>query len=169
MRVLRQGKIRRDRPAHRPRLEDKGIREEEVVKEGFVGPLARLLSGQGIWWVGWRAELASCGGEAQVIEDLPDDGRALDHGDHLHRAPAMRTEERIDLVDVTNQARPRAADLQGCSSGFIGDRFCPFGLPEQAVPPAVTACPPVCVHRTGRIGVPAIEERGLLVGIRDGQ
>jgi hypothetical protein len=56
------------------------------------------------------------------------------------------------------EAGPRAADLLGCSSRFIGDRRRPFGFPEQAVPPAV---PP------GPIGVPAVEERGLLVRIGD--
>jgi len=78
----------------------------ERSSKRFVGPLAGLLSGQGIWRVGWRAEMRRCGGETQVIEDLPDDGRALDHGDHLHRAPATRIEERIDLVHHPDKAGP---------------------------------------------------------------
>jgi hypothetical protein len=35
-----------------------------------------------------------------MIEDLPDDRRPLDHGDHLHRAAAARTQEGIDLVHL---------------------------------------------------------------------
>ena len=42
------------------------------VKKGFVGPLARLLSGQGIGRGRRGAELGRSGGETQVIEDLPD-------------------------------------------------------------------------------------------------
>jgi hypothetical protein len=43
-----------------------------VVKERFVGPLARLLSGQGIGRIGRHAKAGRCGGEAQVIENLRD-------------------------------------------------------------------------------------------------
>ncbi len=75
----------------------------EVIKERFVRPFPGR-----VWW---RAKAGRCGRKAQVIEDLPDDRWALNHGDHLHRAPATRTEQRIDLVDLTNQARPRSADL----------------------------------------------------------
>jgi len=38
------------------------------AKERFVGPLARLLSGQGIGRTRRRAEMGRCAGEAQVIE-----------------------------------------------------------------------------------------------------
>jgi len=98
-RILREGGAKQGTAAPRPRLSKKGIRVE-VVKERFVGPLARLLSGQGIWWVGWRAEMWHCGGEAQVVEDLPDDRQPLDHGDDFHRSAALGTEQRIDLVDL---------------------------------------------------------------------
>ena len=37
-------------------------------KGRFVGPLARLVSGQGIGRVGWRAEMGRCGGEPQVLD-----------------------------------------------------------------------------------------------------
>ena len=40
-------------------------------------------------------------GEPEMIEDLPDDRRPLDHGDHLHHAAAARTQEGIDLVHAT--------------------------------------------------------------------
>jgi hypothetical protein len=55
----------------------------EVVEEGFVGPLAGLVSRQSIGRVGWRSEAGRCGGEPQVLEDLPDDRRAVDQGDLL--------------------------------------------------------------------------------------
>jgi len=93
-RILGEGDATQGKPAPRPRLEKKGIRQE-VVKDRFVGPLARLLSGQGIGRVGWRAEMRRCGGETQVIEDLPDDRWALNHGDDFHRPAALGTEQRI--------------------------------------------------------------------------
>ena len=83
-RILGEGGAKQGKPAPRPRLEEKGIRDGEVIKDRFVGPLARLLSGQGIGRVGRRAELGRPGGETQVIEDLPDDRRPLDHGDDFH-------------------------------------------------------------------------------------
>jgi len=62
-----------DRPAPRPRLEKKGIRDGEVaclradthrqIKYRFVGPLARLLSGQGVGRIGRRAGLGRYAGE----------------------------------------------------------------------------------------------------------
>ena len=77
---LREGGAKQGKPAPRPQLEKKGIREEVAclrathrqVKERFVGPLARLLSGQGVGRIRRRAEPGRCAGEAQVIEDLPD-------------------------------------------------------------------------------------------------
>jgi len=67
-RILGEGDATQGKPAPRPRLEKKGIREEEVIKDRFVGPLARLLSGQGVGRIGRRAEMRRCGGETQVIE-----------------------------------------------------------------------------------------------------
>lgn len=63
-RILREGGDIQGNPAPRARLEKEGIRDGEVVKERFVGPLARLLRGQGIRRIGRRAELGRCGGEA---------------------------------------------------------------------------------------------------------
>jgi len=131
----------------------------EVVEEGFVGPRAGRVRR--------RAEAGCCGRETQVGGNLSEDRRApvchvgtgrLDHGDHLHRAPAMRTAQRSHCVDLADQARPRSADLQWRLVGGLGGRLHHGGGPEEAVVPAVAARP---------IGVPAIEERGLLVGIRD--
>ncbi len=62
--MLREGGAIQGNPAPRARLEKEGIREEEVVKERFVGTLARPLSGQGIRRIGRHAELGRCGGEA---------------------------------------------------------------------------------------------------------
>ena len=57
-----------------PAIQDKkGIGDGEVVKGRFVGPLAELVSRQSIGRVGWRAEMGRCDGEAQVLEDLPDE------------------------------------------------------------------------------------------------
>jgi len=93
-----------------------------------------------------------------MIENLPDDRGALDHGDDLHRPAAPRTEQRINLVDLTDQTRPRATDFQRRPRLPIGSWFLHAGLLEEAVSLAI---PP------GPVGVPAIEERGLLVGVRD--
>lgn len=134
------------------------IGDRQVIQEGFVGPLARLVSHGGIGQVRRRAEAGRCGRVAEMIEDLPDDRRARADCDDFHRPTALRTEQRIDLVDLPNQARPRSVDLQGCSRAFSGYRFRPFGFAEETVLPAVTPCP---------IGVPTVEERGLLVGVRD--
>ena len=59
--------------ARRPRLYEQRIGDGEIVEDRLVGPLARLLSGQGAGRVGQRAELGRGGRETQVIEDLPDD------------------------------------------------------------------------------------------------
>jgi len=53
--------------------------------ERFVGSRARRVSHQAVRWVGRRAAAGRGGGGAQVGEDLLDDRRPLDHGDHLHR------------------------------------------------------------------------------------
>ena len=97
--------------APRPPLHDQGIGDGKVVKERFVGPLAGRVGRQAIGRVGWRAEAWRYGGESEMIEDLPDARRPLDHGDHLHRGPAARTQERIDLVHLPDEACPGAADV----------------------------------------------------------
>jgi len=55
------------RPVRRPRLYEQRIGDGEIaclradthrqIEDGLVGPLARLLSGQGIGRAGWRPEL----------------------------------------------------------------------------------------------------------------
>ena len=50
----------------------RGRQAHRQVKERFVGPLARLLSGQGVGRIRRPAGPGRCAGEAQVIEDLPD-------------------------------------------------------------------------------------------------
>ena len=107
-------------------------------------------------------------------ENLPDDRRALDDGDDLHPPPATRTEERIDLVDLADEAGPSrlrasrepqpnastqagAADLQGRPVVRAGEWVRRFGFREQ---PVLLAVAPRA------IGVPAVEERGLLVRVR---
>ena len=39
-------------------------------------------------------------------EDGPDHGRIFDHADDPHRALAVRADQRINLVDLLDQARP---------------------------------------------------------------
>ena len=51
--------------------------------------------------------------EAQVAEDLADDCRIVDEGDHAHGALAPRAFERIVFVDLVNQARPGGAHARG--------------------------------------------------------
>jgi hypothetical protein len=91
-----------------------------------------------------------------VLEDLPDDRRTpvcrvgtgrLNHGNDFHGSAAMGTEQRIDLVDLTNQARPsrlsstqaRSADLQGRPGNRAGDWVRRFGFREEPVPLAVAS------------------------------
>ncbi len=105
------------------------IGDGQVMQSGFAasaaervgGPLARRVPRGGIGRVRRRAEAWRGGREAEIIEELPDDRRALNHDDHLHRAPAVGTEERIRLVDLAEEAGPSrlsstragAADFQG--------------------------------------------------------
>ena len=44
-----------------------------------------------------------------MIEDPPDDRRAPNDGDDSHRPAALRTEERIHLVGLADEAGPAAA------------------------------------------------------------
>jgi hypothetical protein len=41
-----------------------------------------------------------------VGEDLPDDRRAVDHGEDLHRSAAPRKDQRTHLIDLADQACP---------------------------------------------------------------
>jgi hypothetical protein len=72
--------------------------------------------------------------------DLPDDRWALDHGDDLHRAPAVRTQERVQIVHLLDEAGPGAVDLQGRPMVHAGDWVRSFGFGEEPVLPAVTMC-----------------------------
>jgi hypothetical protein len=76
--ILREGDARRDGRVHRPWLCEHWIADGEVIEEGFVGPLARLVGRGGIGRVSRRGEAGRCGREAEMIEDLPDDRRPLD-------------------------------------------------------------------------------------------
>ena len=51
--------------------------------------------------------------QTQVTEDFADDCRIVDERDHAHRTLTARAFERIDLVDLVNQARPGGADAAG--------------------------------------------------------
>jgi hypothetical protein len=93
-----------DRLARWPRLPKRRIGDGEVVKERFVGPFAGVVTRRAIGRVGWRAQAACDGGQAQVGEDLPDNRRAFDHGKDLHRPAAAGTEQRIHLIDLADQA-----------------------------------------------------------------
>ena len=53
-------------------------------------------------------------------EDLPDDRRAFDNGNDLHCPAAARIEQRIDLVHLPNEPRPRSAHLQRAPSVSCG-------------------------------------------------
>ena len=48
-----------------------------------------------------------------MAENFADDCRIVDEGDHTHGALAPRTFERIDFVDLVNQARPGGPDAGG--------------------------------------------------------
>jgi hypothetical protein len=68
-----------------------------------------------------------------MIEDLPDGRRAFNNGDHLHRAPAARTQEGIDLVHLPDEAGPGAPDLTGCPIVRARDWIRRFGFREEPV------------------------------------
>ena len=89
---------------------------------------------------------------------MPDDRRAFDRGQDLQRAAAAGTEQRIHLVDVADQARPRTAHLQGSPIALSGGWVRRRGVPEE---PVLLPIP------TRAIGVPAVEEGGLLVRLGD--
>jgi len=89
-----------DRPAPESPLGDHRIGDGNVaclrvthrqVKDGFVGPLMRLVTRGGIGRVRWRSEASRKSGKAQLIENMPDDRRALDDCDDFHRPTALRT------------------------------------------------------------------------------
>ncbi len=52
---------------------------------------------------GRRARLRDLGGQAEVGENLPDDGRVLDGRDELHSATAPRAGEDVDLECPAHQ------------------------------------------------------------------
>ena len=54
------------------RLCGRRIGDREVVQERFVGPLTGVVTRQAVGLVGGRTEARRSGGEAQVLEDLPD-------------------------------------------------------------------------------------------------
>jgi hypothetical protein len=93
-----------------------------------------------------------------MVEDLPDHGRLFAYGDDLHGPAAARTEQRIDLVDLAEQTRPGPPGFQWHPTTLLGHGLHRGSLPEEPVPLPVASRP---------IGVPAVEERGLLVGIGD--
>ncbi len=90
------------------------IGDGEVIEAGFVGPVAGGVIRVTPGGIGGRPEAEGYGGEPQMVQDLPDNRGALDDGDDLHRAPAARTDQRIHLVDLADQARPGPPSLQRC-------------------------------------------------------
>ena len=133
-----EGERGRDRPTPRPRLSEHRIRDGEVVKERFVGPLSRLVSRLA---PGRPTEARRSGGEAKMVEDLPDHRRPLDHGEDLHRSPAARTDQRIHLVDLADQAGPGSPGLQRRPSAPLGGGGGQVHVPEEPVLLAVAPRP----------------------------
>ena len=91
-----------DRLVPSPWLPKHRIGDGEVIKDRFVRPrvgvVRRLTPGE----VGRRPEAGRDGGQAQVVEDLPDHRWPLDHGNDLHPPAAACTAERIHLVDLAD-------------------------------------------------------------------
>jgi hypothetical protein len=56
---------------------------------------------------GWGALV--CGAPGEVFQDAADQTRLGDEGDHAHDASAAGTDERIDLVDPSDELGPSAA------------------------------------------------------------
>ncbi len=83
--------------------------------------------------------------------DLPDHRGALDDGDDLHRAPAARADQRIHLVDLADQARPRSPSYQWRLRVPFGGWLRRGSRPEEPVPLPIAPRP---------IGRPARMRRG---------
>ncbi len=49
------------------------IGDGEIVQDGFVRPLARLVRRQALTWIRWRPKARRASGKAQMVEDLPHD------------------------------------------------------------------------------------------------
>ena len=69
-----------------------------------------------------------------MVEDLPDGCRAFDHGNDLHGPAAARTEQRIRLVDLADQAHPGSPGFQGRPSVPFGGWLRRGSRPEEPVP-----------------------------------
>jgi hypothetical protein len=50
-----------------------------------------------------------CGAPGELFQDAADQTRLGDEGDHAHDASAAGTDERIDLVDPSDELGPSAA------------------------------------------------------------
>ena len=82
------------------------------------------MSGQGIGRIGRRAELGCCGEEAQVIQNLPDDRRPLDHADDFHCRKSWAT-----VSGKPRQFRLMCDDVRSC----LSNRIFPFADQEYLI------------------------------------
>ena len=113
------------------------------------------------------------GREGQVVEDLPNHLRALNHGEDRHRSTAARTAQRVHLVHLADQAGPsrlRAsrepqpnASTQAGPADFQRRSPLHHGGPHLGVPQEALLLP----IAAGSIRIPSVRECGLLVGIGD--
>jgi hypothetical protein len=89
-----------------------------------------------------------------VFQYALDDTGIVDDGNHPHRPPALRTFERIDFIDLLDQARP------GCF-GAIGNLRLSLVLRHGRV--RVVGCP----LTANPVGVPADVAHEVLIAIGD--
>ena len=87
----------RSTPVPQPRLSARQIKNGEVVKDGFVGPLVGWVSRQAGGLVGGRSEAGRSGGEAQMGEDLPDSSWRRSSGFCIRARPMASICERDSM------------------------------------------------------------------------
>jgi len=108
-----------------------------------LGGAEDLAGGRGLV-LGRRAK-------AEVVEDLPDRELIGEEGCHLHRPAAASADERIDLVDLGDEAGPGGRTT---SAGWLGGALQHLGR-----------VPPTCAP--GSVGVLPIEDGAVLSGVGD--
>jgi len=82
-----------------------------------------------------------------VGEEPADDRLIVDDGDHAHGALAARAFERIDFVDLVDQARPGGAHTYGLANiDFTRSDLSRLGAHSPALPPAAIRVPAGVAH-----------------------
>jgi len=100
---------------------------------------------------GGRGPVLKRRGEPEVVEDPPDRDLIAQKGDRSHALAATGADERIDLVDLGDEACPAGGTASARWLG--GGLLRPAPLPSTQAPDAV--------------GIVAVEDRAVLAWVRD--